>query len=116
MDQQEHDRRSLAWHRLVVQRMQGDPTLLDRSRITLARWMADGPAPNRLYLAEWQAALDKGIVAVAQLALGEDEHACALRQCSPISCQMSNEERWAFRRQWRASGRTSTTPRLKPGA
>ena len=64
MDQQEHDRRSLAWHRLVVQHMQGNPALLERSRITLARWMAGGPAPNRLYLAEWKAALDKGIGAL----------------------------------------------------
>jgi len=101
MNQQDHDRRSLAWHCYVVGRMRSDESLLDRARETLARWMARGQMPNRYYLAQWKSALDAGIDAVAQLATAQGEHANALRQCSPISCIMPNEERNGVQKKWK---------------
>lgn len=100
MNQQAHDQRSLAWHRHVIARMRADPVLMDRARATLDRWASLGPKPNRAYLAEWKAAMDSGLDAVAILATADGEHANALRQCSPIACVLSNGERWAFRRNW----------------
>lgn len=82
MNQQQHDARSLAWHRYVVERMCIDPALLDKARAILARWQAIGSRPNRGYLAECQAALDAGFDAVERLATDESERCNALRQCS----------------------------------
>lgn len=99
MNQQDHDARSLAWHRHVVARMRDDPALLDKAHAILAHWKSLGPRPNRDYLAAWQAALTLGMDAVEQLASDESEHGNALRQCSPISSVLSRE-RWAFRKDW----------------
>lgn len=103
MNQQDHDERSLAWHRLVIKRMQSDPGLIDKARMTLDLWLSKGPQPNRVYLAEWQRAMDAGLDALEQLATTEGDHPNALRQCSPISGVLTNEERWAFRREWSRS-------------
>lgn len=100
MNQQEHDQRSLAWHRRVIARMRDDPSLLEKSRATLDHWLAMGPQPNRFYLGEWQAALNGSLDDLERLVTAEGEHANALRQCSPMSGVLSNEERWAFRREW----------------
>ena len=100
MNQQDHDQRSLAWHRHVIARMRSNGALLEKAWATLERWTARGPMPNRGYLSEWRAAMDAGLDAVDHLATAEGEHANALRQCSPISGILSNKERWAFRANW----------------
>ncbi|MGF6367933.1 hypothetical protein OKW40_000683 [Paraburkholderia sp. RAU6.4a] len=43
----EKHRRSLALHRLIAEKIRRDPTLFDRARENLDRWMATGPVPAR---------------------------------------------------------------------
>ena len=101
MNQQQHDARSLAWHRYIVARIHKEGILLDDARRVLAHWQSLGPRPNRSYLAEWQVALNAGLDAVERLATDESEHGNALRQCSPLSVLLSYDESRAFREEWR---------------
>jgi len=100
MNQQEHDLRSLAWHRYVIARMRSDGVLLEKAKATLEHWISREPGSSLVYLSEWKSAMESGIDAVERLATAEDEHAKALRQCSPISCVLPSRERWRFRRMW----------------
>lgn len=100
MNQQQHDQRSLEWHRLVVKRMREEPALLEGAKATLRHWQSLGQRPNRFYLAEWEKALNEGIDAVEQLATDPSERGNSLRQCSPVSGQLSSE-RHTFRAYWR---------------
>ena len=101
MNQQDHDQRSLAWHRYVIARMRDDAALMDRAWVTLNHWISLGARPDRAYLADWQAAMVSGLDAVDRLATCDSEYADAMRQCSPISCVLSNSERLAFIKSWR---------------
>lgn len=107
MNQQQHDLRSLQWHRLVISRMREDDRLLEKAKETLKHWLSLGPKPNRFYLAEWEKAINGGLDQLELLATKDNEHGCNLRQCSPISGVLTNKERWAFRRQWEINNEPS---------
>jgi hypothetical protein len=93
------DRRSLALHRLVADKLRADPALLQRARSTLERWMAQ-PTPARPYLEEWQRLIDAGVDECLRVALADSERAAALRQSSPLACLLTNPERFRFLKDW----------------
>lgn len=98
------DRRSLAIHRLAVEKIEREPMLLSRARETLARWRAVSSARSTPALDEWQRLLDvdggRGALAVA---LEDTERAAQLRQSSPLACLLTSPERFAIIKQWRNS-------------
>ena len=98
------DRRSLAIHRLAVEKLEREPALLERARSILARWRAASSARTAPDLDEWQRLLDadggRGVLAVA---LEDTERAAQLRQSSPLACLLTSQERFAIIKQWRNS-------------
>ncbi len=94
------DDRSLAMHRLIAEKIRRDPELLGRARATLQRWRGVVSSGAQPYLAEWEGLLDRGMDASLAVAVEESEHAAALRQCSPLACLLSNQERFAFLKAW----------------
>lgn len=98
------DRRSLAMHRLAVQKLEREPALLERARAILARWREAASARTAPDLDEWQRLLDtdggRGVLAVA---LEDTERAAQLRQSSPLACLLTSQERFAIIKQWRNS-------------
>jgi hypothetical protein len=101
MNQQDHDRRSLALHRLVATKVRSNPPLLDRARSILERWQAMASGGERYYLNQWQSLLAAGQETCLARATEESELACALRQSSPLSCLLTVKERQDFMRQWK---------------
>jgi hypothetical protein len=95
------DRRSLDLHRLVAEKLRRDPALFVTAQETLARWRQVVGPETQPYLSEWARLFDSGMDAVIQAALEDSEHGAALRQCSPLSCLLSNRERFAFLSAWR---------------
>jgi hypothetical protein len=98
---QEIDRRSLALHRLVAERVRRDPALFEKARQTLARWRQTVCVASQPYLEEWERLMNQGVDACLSVAVEDSERAAALRQSSPFSGVLTNRERFAFLRQWR---------------
>lgn len=94
-------RRSLALHQLVAQRLRGNPALLAVARANLTRWM---PANRHAlpWLEEWQAVIDQGLDATLALMTDPGEHATDMRQSSPFTGILTDDERSEFFAAWRA--------------
>ena len=99
---QELDQRSLAMHKLVAGKVRADVRLLEQARDTLRRWHETSSPRTVGYLNAWQSLLDSGVEACLAVATEDSERAAALRQSSPLSCLLSNQERFAFLKDWKA--------------
>lgn len=94
--------RSLALHRLVADKIRHDASLLDRARATLRRWQATASPRTFGYLDAWQNLLDQELEDCLAVATEESQRGDALRQASPLACLLSNQERFAFLKRWKA--------------
>ena len=99
---QELDQRSLAMHRLVADKVLADAQLLDQAKAILHRWHLAASPRTVGYLDVWQGLLDSGVDACLAVATEDSERAAALRQSSPLACLLSNQERFAFLKDWKA--------------
>jgi hypothetical protein len=99
---QEIDRRSLALHRLVAERVMRDPALFEKARLTLARWRQTVSVASQPYLEEWERLINQGVEACLSVVIEDSQRAAALRQSSPFSGVLTNRERFAFLKQWRS--------------
>jgi hypothetical protein len=97
---QEIDQRSLALHRLVATKIRSDPALLDKAGEILRRWRETVCVNTQPYLEEWRRLMEQGPDACLAVAVEESEHAAALRQSSPLSCLLTNQERFRFLKEW----------------
>lgn len=103
-DHQELDDRSLALHRLIAEKIRQDPSLFNKARATLASWRTRVSSRSQPYLDEWESLMNQGIEACMAVAVEESEHATALRQSSPLSGLLSNQDRFAFLKTWTKDG------------
>lgn len=94
------DQRSLALHRLIAEKIRNDTDLFENVKRTLARWHEIVCANSQPYLEEWQRLVDLGIEECLAVATEDSEHANAMRQASPFSGILTNEERWEFFLDW----------------
>ncbi len=91
----------LAVFRLAADKIERDPALLERSRETLLRWLANGVGP-RHRLQSWIDRIDRALVEPKCLAellarLREDSEEAELdRDFSPFGCLLTKAERRAF--------------------
>lgn len=91
------DRRSLALHAAVAERLRREPDrVLRRARRNLATMRAASPSPSALrLLEEWEALLASGVDAVVAALRDPAEHARDLRQVSPFAGVLDEDERRA---------------------
>lgn len=95
-------RRTLALHRLVAEKVRRDPSLIDDARARLERWKEmNTRASVPYYITDWTEILDRGLEATLAFMIDEGEYATQLRQSSPFSCMLTQQERWAFLAEWR---------------
>jgi len=81
-------------HRLAVGRLRADPRRLAEVVRTLDRWCAQSGATRAdRYWDEWQVLLDAGVDAIEAEVCGEDDHAAALRNVSPMGVLITQRER-----------------------
>lgn len=98
----EIDQRSLAMHKLVAAKVRADDQLLVQARQILDRWRQTVSPRTFVYLDEWRRLLDSGVDVLLAVATEDSERAAALRQASPLACLLSNQERFAFLKNWKA--------------
>lgn len=97
---QEIDERSLALHRLVAEKIRRNPALFDRVKATLARWRMTVCVASQPHLVEWEHLMNQGIDAALAVAIEDSQRATALRQSSPFSGLLTNQERFTFLKTW----------------
>ena len=87
------DARSLAMHCVIAQKISDDPTLLNKAKANLQRWLANSEAPEPTYLREWQEILTRPWPEIAELITSMSEHATRLRSSSPFAGVLTPDER-----------------------
>ena len=96
MDHQRIDERSLAFGRLIADRVRADPDRwIAHARGNVARWLTNCSPGVRPTLLEWDRALQDGLSAVMPLLTAADERSTRLRQSSPFAGVLTNAERTA---------------------
>jgi len=91
------EERSLAYHRVVAERLRSDPRLVEGARARVEGWMRDGKVAER-WCRDWLAVLERPVDAVAALLVDPGESARALRQSSPFAGALDARTRWTI---WR---------------
>lgn len=94
------DERSLAFHRLVAEKLRTCPALLDLARANLERWETSASPRVRPVLAEWRALIDSTLDELLAVLTGEDERATRLRQSSPFAGALTSGERFSILREF----------------
>ncbi len=96
------DERSLAFHRLIAEKLRADPSLLEIPRRNLQRWLKTCSDDVRPALLEWQEIIEEGDIArIIGILEERSDKARAMRQNSPFPGVMSTQERLAIIRQFR---------------
>lgn len=94
-------KRSLAFHRLVAERVRHDPSLVAVASANLVRWRAASGLRVPSYLGEWEAILAQGLDYALMVATRDDGESDRLRQSTPFAGVLSPKERWEFLRSWK---------------
>lgn len=87
------DKRSLALHRQVAAKLRSNPALVTRAKDNLARWRSK--SREEVWMAEWDAILAQPVDYVANFLCDAGERATRLRQSSPFTGILTQEERRA---------------------
>jgi hypothetical protein len=89
------DRRSLALHRAIADKLRADPSLLAVAYDNLDRWSQERGRAQP-YLDAWRKILDRPLEDVLALMVEESEKMTAMRQSNPFAGILTPRERWAI--------------------
>ena len=87
------DARSLAMHCKIAQKITRDPSLLNKAKANLDRWIAKSEDPRPQYLQEWEQILQRPWPEIAELITSMSEDATRLRSSSPFAGVLTTAER-----------------------
>jgi hypothetical protein len=93
------DRRSLALHRAIADRLRADPALIEIARENLDRWSQER-GRSQPYWDAWREILNEPAEKIAALLVEESERMNALRQATPFAGVLKPAERWAIYEQF----------------
>jgi len=93
------ERRSVAYHAAIAERLRGDPSLVEAARARVASWATTGAVHPR-WVDGWRAVLAQDVEAIAAALVDPGEVMTSLRQVSPFLGVLGPRERWAI---WRAT-------------
>src|ERR1700683_2992391 len=89
------DRRSLALHRAIAEKLRGNPALLTIALENIERWSrAEGH--SQPYWDAWREILSRPLPEILDLLVEETERMTALRQATPFAGVLDPAERWAI--------------------
>ncbi len=90
------DLRALEMDRLIAERVRKDPTLLEKARQNIQRWLKTCSSAVVPALREWEALLAQPLHDVLKVMTGTDENSKRLRQSSPFYGILTLSERTAI--------------------
>lgn len=89
------ERRSLAYHRAIAERIEHDPSIIDAARERVRTWQGVHPR----YIAAWREVLDRPVPEIIALLTEDSERMTMLRQVSPFAGALDPRTRWQI---WRS--------------
>ncbi|HEX2686755.1 MAG TPA: hypothetical protein VHN14_09055 [Kofleriaceae bacterium] len=92
------ERRSLAYHRAIAERLVRDPSILARARDRVAGWIASG-AVHPKWTAAWTELLALPLAEICDRLQEPSEAMTAMRQMTPFAGALDPRTRWAL---WRS--------------
>jgi hypothetical protein len=92
------EERSLAYHRVIAERLLRDARILQAARQRVERWLTD--SPPAYHALRWREILAGDPIAVVAFLCERSELAAELRQSSPFAGALAPRERWQI---WRAT-------------
>ncbi len=92
------ERRSLAYHGAIAERLLRDRDILDRARERVASWANSG-AVHPKWIAAWSDLLAQTPAEISEKLREPTEHMTALRQVTPFTGVLDSRTRWAL---WRS--------------
>jgi hypothetical protein len=94
------EERSVAYHRVIAERLRQQPEVLDRARQRVAGWLSS-KAEAPFYALRWSEVLAGDPSSVAAFLVERSDLADELRQSSPFAGALSPQERWQIWRETR---------------
>jgi hypothetical protein len=96
--QQQIERFTLAFHRVALQRLRGEPELWRQALAVLDRWEATSPSPSgRRYRDLWRQLLTGDLGWLEAAVCVDSEEAATLRGVSPLGFLLGESERLRIR-------------------
>jgi hypothetical protein len=89
------DRRSLALHRAIADKVRAEPALLAIAFDNLERWSKEN-GRSQPYWDAWREILKRPLEEVLRLMVEESERMAAMRQANPFAGILTPRERWAI--------------------
>jgi hypothetical protein len=89
------DRRSLAMHRAIAEKLRANPELMAIARENLARRL-ETPGHSHPYWEAWNEIFDLPLSNMLELIVEDSERMTAMRQTSPFAGILTPKERWVI--------------------
>jgi hypothetical protein len=94
------EERSLAYHRVIAERLPHQPEVLENARARVRSWRTSSPdAPFRVR--KWEEILAGDVPSIAAFLVERSELADELRQSTPFAGALQPRERWKIWRETR---------------
>lgn len=94
------EERSIAYHRLIAERLGTQPEILERARKRVETWLSSGTYVP-FYARKWAEILAGDISSIAAFLTDRSELAVELRQSTPFAGAITPQERWKIWREVR---------------
>lgn len=94
------EERSVAYHRVIAERLQSRPEILESARRRVQEWL-DSRAIAPFYARKWAEILSGDATSIAAFLVERSELAAELRQSSPFAGALNPRERWSIWRETR---------------
>src|SRR4051794_36284637 len=94
------EERSVAYHRVIAERLQSRPEILESARRRVQEWL-DSRANTPFYARKWAEILSGDVASIAAFLVERSELADELRQSSPFAGALNPRERWSIWRETR---------------
>jgi hypothetical protein len=94
------EERSVAYHRVIAERLRQQPEVLENARRRVAAWLAAGDSAP-FYARKWAEILAGDVPSIAAFLVERNELADELRHSSPFAGVLRPQERWQIWRETR---------------
>ena len=94
------EERSIAYHRLIAERLRHQPEILERARRRVETWLSSSTHVP-FYARKWAEILAGDVSSIAAFLTERSELAVELRQSTPFAGAITPQERWKIWRETR---------------